>query len=202
LGGFLIYHDTGGGTLSLGVIGEIIWWSLGWALLFTTAAKVVNVGRFYRLFAAHLRDNSDRLYTLGPARSTLVTSVASVGQIMLLFWFGIAFSIALAIPFGVKEWTIWAPSSINVSSVHDFFYSLYNDFIRLEPRKNWFVLVEVPVAYFFSIGLGTIVFLRSELAIKRAVRNVMRTMLRSIELCVADLQKNNLMTRIGSGLQS
>jgi len=59
---------------------------------FATAAKVVMVSRFYGVFAAHLQDDPGRLYALDPAQSPLVTSIASVAQTMLLFWFGIAVS--------------------------------------------------------------------------------------------------------------
>jgi hypothetical protein len=115
---------------------------------------------------------------MDPAHSTLVTSVASVAQRMMLFWFGIAVSIAVVLPFGVLE---------HYSTVPSFFSSLSWSMFQLDPSNNWFVLVEVPITGFFSIGLGTIVFLRSEAAIRGVVKDVTRSTLRFIEREVADL---------------
>jgi hypothetical protein len=178
LAGCLIYHDAP--TISKPSIGEIVWWSLGWALLFATAANVVNVSRFYRLFAAHLEDDPGKLYATDPARSTLVISVATVAQRMLLFWFGIAVSIALVFPFGVKNG--------NSFGVEDWSsWRLLINYFKLDLSQNWFVFIEVLITGFFSIGFGTIVFLRSEAAIVRAVNRVRRSTLRLIEIEVADL---------------
>jgi hypothetical protein len=58
--GGLIYYDAPMDAKP--PIGVIVWWSFGWWILFATAAKVVNVGCFYRVFAAHLEDEPERLY--------------------------------------------------------------------------------------------------------------------------------------------
>jgi len=55
-----IYHDLLRANHKAPIC-EVIWWPAGWAILFTTAAKVVNVARFYRLFASHLQDDPDTL---------------------------------------------------------------------------------------------------------------------------------------------
>jgi hypothetical protein len=162
-------------------IGEIIWWSAGWAILFATGAKVVCVGCFYRVFAAHLGDDPARLYAMDPARSTLVMSVASVGQQILLFWFGMAVSIALIILFAV----LGLPS-IDYSTADTFIGSMYANF-GLKFSNSSFVLAEMSITGFFSIGFGTIVFLRSEAAIRRAVENVTQSTLRLIEDKAGDL---------------
>lgn len=172
LAGYLVYRDES--AVSEPSIGEIFWWSLGWALLFATAAKVVNVSRFYGVFAAHLEDDPRKLYALDPARSTLVTSVASVAQAMLLFWFGIAVSIALVIPFGAMT----SPDFIGSPSLSLF---------KIDLPHNSFALVDILITGFFSIGLGTIVFLRSESAIRQAVKTATRSKLRLIETEVANL---------------
>jgi len=170
--GGLIYYDARDGKPP---IGEIVWWSVGWWILFATAAKVVNVSCFYRVFAAHLEDEPERLFAMDPARSTLVTSVASVGQTMLLFWLGIAVSIAVIIPFA-------AVGSLGTS------YSSATGFVSsLLHLGDKFVFAEVPIAGFFSIGLGTIVFLRSEAAIRRAVKKATKSTLRLIEIEVGNL---------------
>ena len=167
LAGYLIHHDAPEASL-----GEVIWWSTGWAILFATAAKVVNVARFYRVFAAHLKDDPEKLYAMDPARSTLVISVASVARRVLLFWLGIAVSIALVVPFAVRNWNGWLPSNL----------------FTIDPSRNWFVLIDVLITGFFSIGFGTIVFLRSEAAIRLVVEDVTRATLRLIEAEVARLR--------------
>jgi hypothetical protein len=180
--GLLVYHDVSAQTKPS--VCAIVWWSVGWALLFATAAKVVNVSRFYRLFAAHLADDPAKLYAMDPARSTLVTSVASVSRTMLLFWLGIAVSIVLVIPFGVKDWSSWL-AKIGSSTMQKLPAALF----ELEFSHNWFVLFFVPAAGFFSIGLGTVVFLRSEGAIRQAVKNVTSSTLLLIETEVAKLSR-------------
>jgi hypothetical protein len=159
-------------------IGEIVWWSVGWWILFATAAKVVNVGSFYRVFAAHLEDEPERLYAIDPARSTLVINIASIGQTMLLFWFGIAVSIVVIIPFAA-----FGSPATNYSTAAKFISSL-----PYLANKS-FVLAEVPIAGFFSIGLGTIVFLRNEAAIRRAVKKASASTLRLIEMEVGNLSE-------------
>jgi len=172
--GGLIYYDASSDAKPPIVV--IVWWSLGWWILFATAAKVVNVGCFYRYFATHLEDEPERLYAMDPARSTLVINIASVGQTMLLFWFGIAVSIAVIIPFAA----LGSPAT-NYSTAADFISSLSH------LKNKSFVFAMVPIAGFFSIGLGTIVFLRSEAAIRRAVKKATASTLRLIEIEVGNL---------------
>jgi hypothetical protein len=193
LAGYLIYHDLLGANHAAPIY-EVIWWCLGWAILFTTAAKVVNVARFYRLFASHLRDDADKLYAMDPARSTLVISVASVARIVLLFWFGMAVSIVLLIPFGVRDWKGPLPSIRGELAAANSFGSQLVALFKLDLSQKLFVSLEVSIAGFLSIGVGTIVFLRSEAAIRRAVKSVTHSMLQGIEMRVASLsdQLNDL----------
>jgi hypothetical protein len=186
LAGFLICHDLSKPQIyeAAPPISEIIWWSLGWALLFATAAKVVSVSRFYRLFAAHLQDDTEKLYAVDSARSSLVISVAAVAQRMLLFWFGIAVSIALVVPFGVKNWSL---DPIECSTTLQCFRSISVYLFALIPSQNSFVFFEVLITGFFSIGFGTVIFLRSEAAIREAVNKTTCSTLSAIEFEVADL---------------
>jgi hypothetical protein len=171
LAGYLIDRDIKSMFGSSPPIYEIVWWSIGWAILFSTATSVVNVSRFYRIFAAHVEDDAAMLFPIDPARSTLVISVASVAQRMLLFWFGIAISIGLVIPFGVKDWSVLSLSSR----------------LLFDPSNNLFVIFDVLITGFFSIGFGTIIFLRSEAALRRAVKKVTLSTLRVAEKEVAEL---------------
>jgi hypothetical protein len=64
---------------------QITFCCIGFFFLFLTAARTTDVARFYSTFAAHLFVDSERIYALDPARSVLVTSVASIGRRVLLF---------------------------------------------------------------------------------------------------------------------
>ena len=184
LAGYLVYQDAS--TISKPAIGEVVWWCCGWALLFAAAAKVMNVARFYRLFAAHLADDPGELYAMDPARSTLVTSIAAVAQRVMLFLFAGAVSIALVIPFDVKDWSSWWASTY-YSPAPGLFHSLPAALFTLDLPHNSFVGIDVLVIGFFSIGFGTIVFLRNEAALRQAVNTVTRSTLRLVEIEVADL---------------
>lgn len=151
LAAYLIRHDL----LDRTSVGEVVFWSLGWCLLFATSAGVVNVGRFYTAVAAHIANEADSLYVLDPTRSPLLRSVTSLGQRMLVFWFLIAVSIALIV-------VLEMPSALGL-------------------RGSRFIAAEVALAGFFSIGIGTYVFLGSQVAIQRAVRAATDPILRLIE---------------------
>ena len=159
--GFALNHDVPN------VPYQVAWASVGLLCLFVTAARSTNVARFYYFFAKHLDDEAN-IYVFDPAHSTLVRSISVVGQHMLVFWFGILVSIALLIPFvslgapqeGPKFWIL----------SHSLFASLV-----------------VPITSVFSIPFGTVVFLRSENAIRRAVDKVFHATLRSTERDIADL---------------
>jgi hypothetical protein len=150
----------------------VAWWSVGWLFLFLTAARSTDVARFYYFFAKHL-DEEPNIYLFDPARSTLVTSIAAVGQYALLFWFGILIAIALLIPF--------------VSIGSDLPSRNYSDWSFWLPARSAFAWLVVPIASAFSIPFGTMVFLRSENAIRKAVDKVFHTTLRSTEREIADL---------------
>ncbi len=187
----MIYHDVGsaaGAPMAqpAALLVATFWWSAGWAILFATSAKVVMVSRFYRVLAARLEDIPGTLYPMDPARSALIISVASVAQRMLLFWFGIAASIALAIPFSINGWKNLSPHSGHPGLLHLLGAVLAATF-DVDLEHNQFVLIDVVVTGFFSIGVGTAIFLASEAAIRRAVIKVTRSTLLRIEAEVADL---------------
>jgi hypothetical protein len=135
---------------------QIAWLCCGYFLLYFTAARATYVARFYGTFANHLKIDSDRLYALDPAHSRQVVHIASVGQRILLFWFGIVCAVA----------------------------TLYPLFYRCFP---WFVIFVVPVASFFSVGFGTIIFLKSEEDIRSVVKKVSRATLNALEKEIEEL---------------
>ncbi|NIJ19123.1 hypothetical protein FHS95_000792 [Sphingomonas naasensis] len=140
---------------------ELVWWCCGWAILFATAAKVVATATFYRLFPPWLVDALGTRLWLDPARSELVEAIARIGRIILLFWVGIAFSIALILPAGI-DWT--RPQAL-----------------LLDPTTKWFVTVEVPLTGFFSIGVGVLIFLAAESALRRAAQTLQLRALERID---------------------
>ena len=150
IAGVLIFGDLPNVTRA-----EVTFWSLGWCLLFATSTGVVIVGRFYSAFAAHLDQEVASLYAIDPTQSSLLRSVDSLGQRMLLFWFLIAVSIAL----------IYVPKTL----------------LTLELSRSRFIIVEVALAGFFSIGVGTWVFLGSQVAIRHAAWSATDPILRAIE---------------------
>jgi glucan phosphoethanolaminetransferase (alkaline phosphatase superfamily) len=77
---------------------EIGWLCCGFFILYVTAARTTYIARFYGTFAAQLKTNSDRIYTLDPAHSLQVAHVAWIGQRVLLFWFGIVCLVATLVP--------------------------------------------------------------------------------------------------------
>jgi hypothetical protein len=151
----------------------LIWWAAGWALLYATAAKVVLVSRFYGLFAEALSRNSSDLYPLCPNRSPLVVELTIVSRRMLLFWFGIMLSIALIIPFNLLA-----------ASRFNFFFvgiGIFGGANRMAIGTSRFVIAHLVGTAVFSIGVGTFVFLRSEAALRRAVRSAANAQLQPIE---------------------
>jgi hypothetical protein len=133
-------------------VGALLWWALGWALLYATAAKVVLVARFYPLFAEAIAREPEMLFPLHPARSPLVASIALVGKRMLLFWFGIAASTAAVIPFALI-----APDPTNPTTIGAL-------------TATRFVVAHLAITSIFSIGVGSYMFLRSEAALRRGTR--------------------------------
>lgn len=161
--GFLVNHDVDYRIGSL----EILVWALGWAVLYTTATAVVNIASFYSVFAKNLDKDALKLFKISPAQSSLFSSVASLGNILLSFWFGIAISIAIAIPFLFIDRN---SASNSLSFTIHFF-----------PSKNAFVLAHVIVTSLLAVGIGAIVFTRSDVALRQAARLATNSTLRWIE---------------------
>jgi hypothetical protein len=158
---------------------EVLWWSLGWAICFATATKVVITSSFYRLLPTELERHPSALLAIKPADSSLVRSITSIAGRMLLFWFGIALSIALAVPFALRE---------GASGVQAIFASRsWKSFLESQPftvdtNQNGFIVAFVLITTVFSIGGGITVFLRSEAAVRRWVRAASIKALRDLEL--------------------
>jgi hypothetical protein len=160
---------------------ELSWWMLasfaaGWVLLYATAAKVVSVSRFYGAFGAALVHEPESLHALSPSKSPLVSSLGDVSKRMLFFWFGITVSIVLILPFNVYAIEMHGMLSGSAKSSLD---------LRPLNLPNLhafrFVLAHLVITALFSIVLGTIVFLRSEAALRRAVRSAANIQLHRLQ---------------------
>lgn len=126
---------------------ERAFWSLVAFYLCFAAARGVLIGRFYEPFARRLAEAQGSFYVLGAADTPLVKGVASLGQQMVAFWAMIFLAIL----------------SIMV--------------LAFEPLGDWgfgdgspFLLFVVPTAGFASLGYGSLVYLRSEAAIRAALQ--------------------------------
>ena len=139
---------------------QIIYCCIGFLVLFLTAARTTDVARFYGTFGAHLHIDRERIYALDPAKSVLVTSIASIGRRVLFFWFSIACSV--------------------VTLLALFWWK----------HLSWFVLLVVPIASFFSLGVGAIVFLGNEQKIRHVVNGVVAATQLSLECDISALAKS------------
>jgi hypothetical protein len=160
---------------------EILWWSVGWFLILITAASTMYSATFYRSFSIHLESEREQLYVMDPARSTIVKIVASIGRRVLIFWVLVAVGIALVIPFLF----IFSVDPPTITSQSTGYFGLLSDLFAF--KSNLFVVSIVPITAFFSIGVGAVVFLLSEHAIRSGVDCALRSTLRSIELELAEL---------------
>jgi hypothetical protein len=146
---FAIYIDVklGGAKTSLLTSPEFLFFCASYFLYFFTAAQAVVGARFYLSFADYLGMETKSFYVLGAAESPLVVGLSRLSGQVLIFWLmlflTIVSSMILAIPwFG------------------DYAFS---------PR-SWFLLILVPVAGFFSLGFGSLVYLGSEAKIRATLR--------------------------------
>ncbi len=134
---------------------QLVWWSCGFFVLYLTAARVTDIARFYGVFAETLACNEHTTYLMCPSHSLQVDKTAAAGRIVLCFWIAITLSIVTLLP-----------STL---------------FLKESERPITFAYVLAPVATFFSLGVGTSVFLRAERNIRRFVQSQVDAMLASLE---------------------
>jgi len=126
---------------------ERAFWSLMALYLCFVAARGVLVGRFYEPFARRLAEAKNGFYVLGAADTPLVKGVASLGQQMVLFW---------------------AMIFLAILSIMVLAFAPLGDYGFGEGSK--FLMFVVPTAGFASLGYGSLVYLRSEAAIRTALQ--------------------------------
>ncbi|HEX6375306.1 MAG TPA: hypothetical protein VFZ91_06260 [Allosphingosinicella sp.] len=115
---------------------------------FFLSARSGGAAAFYRAFAERLdSEPSDAFFVLGAADSPLVQGLSKLGSQVLVFWVlifvAILSSMLLALPW-LGEYRL--------------------------PEDSIFLLIFVPVAGFISLGIGSLVYLRSEARIRASLR--------------------------------
>lgn len=75
-------------------LGQLGWWAAGYFVLYLTAARATDTGRFYGVFAEGLRTHPEQLFAADPAHALIVRHTAALGRIMLRFWFAIGLSVS------------------------------------------------------------------------------------------------------------
>lgn len=146
---------------------QIVWWCVGWTILYTTSAKVVNVGRFHQIFAQSLSQDQ-ALFWPNAAKSHVLASIALIAKRMLLFWLAVAISIALILPFALLA--DWIASGMPPGGPGATRIPLLS-----------FTVWHLAGTAIFSIGGGSLVFLGTEAALRRAARREAAAALQIIE---------------------
>jgi hypothetical protein len=141
-----IGQDIGFSRISLGAP-ELWLWAATFLYYFVCAARVVIAARFYLAFACCLEQERPSFYVMGAAETPLIKGLARMGGLLLGFWamiFLCVLSIMLlaVIPLG--------------------------DYAFAGTSKLLFTLV--PIAGFFSLGFGSLVYLKSEAQIRNVLR--------------------------------
>lgn len=126
---------------------ERLFWTLVAFYLCFLAARGVLVGRFYEPFARRLGEAQERFYVLAAAETPLVKGVASLAQQMLAFWAMIFLAILSIV-------------LLALDPLGEYGFAVRSPLLRLV----------VPTAGFASLGYGSLVYLRSEAAIRTTLR--------------------------------
>lgn len=146
---FAVAFDIEGGRMPRELLTspEFLFFAATYFFYFLTAAQAVLAARFYLSFADHLEAEEESLYVLAAAESPLIIGLARLSSQVLVFWLMLFLTI--------------------VSSM--LLASPWLEAYRFQPT-SWFLLILVPVAGFFSLGFGTLVYLGSEARIRATLR--------------------------------
>jgi hypothetical protein len=126
---------------------EMLLWVVSYFLCFYTAAAGVVGGRFHLFFAKNLNKASSRFFVLGAVETPIVKGLAKLGTQVLIYWVLIFLAIA---------------SSMLVAVFPAKGFEL--------PARSWLLSTMVPISLFFSLGIGTLVYLASEASIRSELR--------------------------------
>ncbi|MEA3018070.1 MAG: hypothetical protein QOI38_2792 [Sphingomonadales bacterium] len=150
--------------------GEMLFWAGTYFVYFLTAAQAVIAARFYLAFARNLEIESANLHLLGAADSPAVRGLSRLGTQVLIFWVMIFLSIL-----AVMLVAVLPPAPY-----------------RLPPDSK-LLFTMVPVAGFFSLGFGTLVYLAAEAKIRATLQRFASRGIDAIQ------QRANALMRDGAG---
>ena len=136
---------------------EFIFFALSYFVYFLTAAQAVVAARFYLFLADHLHMETGGFYVLGAAESPLVVGLSRLSGQVMVFWLMLFLTI-------LSSMLLAAP---------------WPDGYAFEPQSK-FLLILVPVAGFFSLGFGSLVYLRSEAKIRAVLRRFTHAQLEGV----------------------
>ena len=143
---FALDADVGSSRL-FAALPEALFWFVTYGFYFFTAAQAVVAARFYLSFADHLEMETNSLYVLAAAEASWSSDWPSSAARSLSFWLMIFL-------------TILSSMLLTLPWLGDYAF----------PPQSWFLLILVPVAGFFSLGFGTLVYLDSEAKIRATLR--------------------------------
>lgn len=126
--------------------GQHLVWAVSFFVYFLTAAQSVIATRFYLAFARKLEIESPRLHLLGAADSPAVRGLSRLATQVLVFWVMIFLSIL----------------AVMLVAVLPHPYGL--------PPDSRLLFTMVPIAGFFSLGFGTLVYLAAEARIRATLQ--------------------------------
>ncbi len=126
---------------------EFLFWGATYLFYFFTAAHTVVAARFYLSFADHLGIEAKSFYVMGAAESPLIAGLSKLGGQVLIFWLMLFLTIVSSMILA----TPW---------LGEYAFS----------ARSLFLLILIPVAGFFSLGFGSLVYLRSEAKIRATLR--------------------------------
>lgn len=170
-----IGQDMGRGTdkLSHRDLPELLFWAGTYFIYFFTAAIAVIAGRFYSSFAGNLGLEKSSFYVLGASDTPLVKGLSKLGSQVLIFW-ALIFLLIL--------------SGMLLAFVPPKAY-------RLDPDSQLLFLL-VPIAGFFSLGFGSLIYLGSEARIRSTLHRFTHAQARLLQ------KKSNALIYPSRGLVS
>lgn len=134
-----------------------LFWAATYFLYFLTAAQAVTAAQFYRHFARHLELTTKSFFVLRGTDSPLVVGLARLSSRVLIFWVMIFLTILSSMLLAVPDLGVYA-----------------------FPPRSAFLLVLIPVAGFFSLGVGSLVYVGSEARIRSELRRFTQQRLEAI----------------------
>ncbi|HTU12817.1 MAG TPA: hypothetical protein VMG08_18145 [Allosphingosinicella sp.] len=126
---------------------EIVFWCISYFIYFFTAAEGVVAARFYGAFARHLEVERGAFYVLGAAETPLVRGLSKLCTQVLIFWIFIFIAVI-----SIMLLAVVPPDSYRLTANSSLLFTL------------------VPIAGFFSLGFGALVYVTNEANIRATLQ--------------------------------